>query len=219
MWQHKENAFTELNMNETNSSSDGRSSCGSVYSQRSEVSTTHFTHIPFGHAKWTHPSRVPSMAARGDRWWGLPRSRSSRCCRDDRSAAEAEARFGVGDRSSTEVLWWWLLEPLYRPDVQTQIIQWNRATAHNKLKQCLSDGMLLHFHSIKEVWKTKFSLLLLFVTSSSVQLLSYVNGLICHFKKQLKTPSKVNLYKLEHPLLGNRWNYINTINEARGNSK
>lgn len=141
-----------------------------VRGQRSEVSATQFTHIPSGRAKWTHPSRVPSMAARGDRWWGLPRSRSSRCCRDDRSAAEAEARFGVGDRSSTEAPWWWLLEPLYRPDVQTELIQ-------------------------------QFSLLLLFVTYKTIQLLSDVIALICHFKKQLKTLSKVNLYKLEQPLI------------------
>lgn len=124
-----------------------------VRGQRSEVSTTHFTHIPSGCAKWTHPSRVPSMAARGDRWWGLPRSRSSRCCRDDRSAAGAETRLGVGDRSSTEALWWWLLEPLYRPDVQTELIQQFSPLllfVTYRTIQLLSNALICHFKKKKK---------------------------------------------------------------------
>lgn len=70
--------------------------------------------ITFG---FTHPLVTPSMAASGDRWRGLPRSRSSRWCRVGRSMTEAE--FGVGDRSSTEAPWWGVLEPAYSPERQT----------------------------------------------------------------------------------------------------
>lgn len=60
------------------------------------------------------------MVASGERWWGLLKSRSSRCCRDVRSVAVAAARFWLDERRSTEVLWWWPLEPEYRPDEDTR---------------------------------------------------------------------------------------------------
>lgn len=68
-----------------------------------------------------YPSLVPSIAVRGDRWWGLPRSRTCLCCRGGRSLVETG--LGVGDSSSTEALWCGVLEPAYRPERQTKLIQ------------------------------------------------------------------------------------------------
>lgn len=62
------------------------------------------------------------MAASGDRWWGLPRSRSSRCCRPGRSVEEAEVEPVVAERSSAEEAWWVEPEPAYIPEPQMEVI-------------------------------------------------------------------------------------------------
>jgi len=62
----------------------------------------------------THPSRVFSRPDSGERWWGLPMSRSRRGCLGGRSGPE--------ESNSSGAPLCVVLEPAYRPGRQTKLM-------------------------------------------------------------------------------------------------
>lgn len=63
----------------------------------------------------THPSRVFSRPESGERWWGLPMSRSMRDCLGGRSGPE--------ESNSSGAPLCVVLEPAYRPGRQTKLMR------------------------------------------------------------------------------------------------
>lgn len=177
-------------MNETNSSFGGCSSCGSVYSQRSKVRGQYDTF----HKHPFRTCKVDSPISRAIH--GSQRGQVVRAAQVPVQSVLPWRQVGGGGWGKVRGGW----QELHRGGVMVAAGPAVQACRTHRAHSVKQSDCTQQIKTVSQQWDA-------------------VSLSLDHFKKQLKTLSKVNLYKLEHPLLGNRWNYINTISEARDNSK